>query len=130
MFYIFKNLSKKYFISLFIIFSLTSCASITTGPNQSLSVNTGSITGAKCSLSNNKGTWYINDTPGTVTVHRSFDDIVVKCTKDEKTNTIKVKSNAKGMTFGNIITGGIIGAGVDAANGSGYDYPTLIHVPL
>ena len=123
-------LCKKYFAILLPLFFLTNCASITTGTNQSLSVETGSVEGAKCTLTNNKGTWYIESTPGTVTVHRSFGDLKVTCSKDDKTKTIKVESKAKGMTFGNIIAGGVIGAAVDAVNGSGYDYPSLIRVPL
>lgn len=41
---------------------------------------------------------------------------------------ISAKSSTKGMAFGNIIFGGIIGAGVDISTGAAYDYPTLITV--
>jgi hypothetical protein len=34
------------------------------------------------------------------------------------------------MAFGNIIFGGIIGAGIDMGNGSAYDYPNLITVSM
>lgn len=39
-----------------------------------------------------------------------------------------VKSSTKAMAFGNIIFGGVIGAGVDVATGAAYDYPTMITV--
>jgi hypothetical protein len=40
------------------------------------------------------------------------------------------KSSTKGMAFGNILFGGVIGAGVDTATGAAYDYPVLITVQL
>jgi hypothetical protein len=40
------------------------------------------------------------------------------------------KSTTKGMAFGNILFGGLIGAAVDAGSGAAYDYPSLIDVEL
>jgi len=34
------------------------------------------------------------------------------------------------MAFGNIIAGGIIGAGIDMSTGAAYDYPSLITVEM
>jgi hypothetical protein len=111
--------------------SLTSCASIVSGNNQSVSVNTGSVNGALCTLENNKGKWYVNNTPGSVTVHRSYDALNVNCTKSGFPQGHQtVKSSTKAMAFGNVIFGGAIGAGVDIASGAAYDYPTVIEVPL
>lgn len=114
--------------------SLTGCASIVNGQNQSVSVETrtesGPVSGANCKLSNNKGTWYVT-TPGSTTVNRSYEDLAVRC---DKTNVepglASVKSATKGMAFGNILFGGIIGAGVDMSTGAAYDYPTLITVMM
>jgi len=113
---------------------LPGCASIVSGHNQSLSVNTrnevGDLTGAKCTLNNDKGTWYVT-TPGSVIVRRSYEDLSVACTAEgEAAGTASVKSSTKGMAFGNILFGGVIGAGVDVATGAAYDYPTLILVNL
>jgi hypothetical protein len=41
-----------------------------------------------------------------------------------------VKSKTKGMSFGNVLAGVIIGAGVDMGDGAAYDYPTEIVVPV
>ncbi len=109
---------------------LCGCASITTGSNQALSVNTEPESGATCELKNDKGTWYINSTPGSVVVNRSYSDLNIICKKDSKSGNITVKSTTKGMAFGNIIAGGIIGAGVDAHTGAAYDYPVSISVLL
>jgi hypothetical protein len=43
---------------------------------------------------------------------------------------VSVKSSTKAMAFGNILFGGVIGAGVDVATGAAYDYPTLITVVM
>lgn len=112
----------------------TGCASIVTGQNQSLSVETRDrgkmIQGAYCKLTNNKGTWYVT-TPGSTVVHRSYGDLSVACKKDgEDPGITTVKSSTKGMAFGNILFGGVVGAGVDVATGAAYDYPSLITVEM
>jgi hypothetical protein len=112
----------------------TGCASIIHGQNQSLSVETrnkaAQVAGATCKLSNDKGTWYVTS-PGSTTVHRSFEALSVRCEKDDlPPGLTTAKSSTKAMAFGNILFGGIIGAGVDIANGSAYDYPSLITVEM
>lgn len=109
------------------------CASIVSGHNQSISVETRSKQGqavmsANCKLTNNKGTWFVTS-PGSVTVSRSFEDLLVNCEKENQMPGLaSVKSSTKAMAFGNIIFGGVIGAGVDVATGAAYDYPTMITV--
>lgn len=114
---------------------LTGCASIVGGTNQPVSVEThlsdgSQVAGANCKLTNNKGTWFVT-TPGSATVHRSFEDLSVLCEKASMpSGMMTVKSSTKPMAFGNIIFGGVIGAGVDVATGAAYDYPTLIKVRM
>lgn len=112
----------------------TGCASIVSGQNQSLSVlaqKSGTDTpGAKCSLTNDKGAWYVT-APGSVTVRRSYNDLLVNCAVDgTDPGILTVKSSTKGMAFGNILFGGVIGAGVDMSTGAAYDYPDVITVQL
>lgn len=120
---------KKY-ISILSILSLTSCASITTGQNQSVSVATPGQHGATCSLTNDSGKWFVNSTPGSVTVKRSYSDLTVHCKKAGTSGTRIIQSKTKAMAFGNLIAGGVIGGAVDVGTGSAYDYPTSIDVPL
>jgi hypothetical protein len=85
---------------------------------------------AACTLLNNKGTYYVTS-PGTVSVHRSYQDLKVTCKKDGmEPGIVSVKSSTKAMAFGNILFGGVIGAGVDAGTGAAYDYPPLIPVEM
>ena len=121
-------------LSLLPVILLSGCASIVNGQTQVLSVKTilkgEDVDKCACALVNNKGTWFITS-PGTVSVHRSYQDLQVSCKKDGlPTGMMAVKSSTKGMAFGNILFGGIIGAGVDAGTGAAYDYPTLITVAM
>ena len=110
---------------------LSGCASIVSGQHQSLSVATPGCEKANCELQNDEGKWYVPITPGTVTVNRSYQELLVKCAKEgHEAATVSVKSTTKGLAFGNILLGGIIGAGVDMASGAAYDYPTEISVPM
>jgi hypothetical protein len=120
----------KNVVIMFALLAVSGCASIVDGPNQSLSVKTISggtdVAGAQCALTNNKGSWFVT-TPGTVTVHRSFDNMNVKCDRDGFiANGESVSSATKGMVFGNLLFGGLIGVGVDIGTGAAYDYPSLI----
>ena len=114
--------------------SLTGCASIVSGTSQIVSVETlqatGKVDGATCKLENEKGVYYVT-TPGTVTVRRAYGDMNVHCEKPGMDAGIaSIKSSTKGMAFGNILFGGVIGAGVDVASGAAYDYPNLFQIMM
>ena len=115
-------------IFLLIIFSfLTGCASMTESKNQSMSVSTGDVTGAMCTLSNSKGSYYVNSTPGSVMVRNACDQLTVTCKKDgyvpANPAAGSIQDKSKGMAWGNILFGGIIGIAVDRNTGAGCNYP-------
>jgi len=125
-----KNFVRMAIAGLCVIW-LSGCASIVNGTKQNVSVDTGRVANASCSLQNSKGKWYINRTPGSTTVHRAYSDLQVKCTKRGYTTVNRtVKSKTKAMAFGNLVFGGLIGAGIDSVNGAAYDYPEQITVPM
>jgi hypothetical protein len=114
--------------------SLSGCASIVSGTNQVLSVQArkgnDAVTGAACTLTNNKGTWFIT-TPGTVTVHRAYNDLNITCKKEGiDPGVAAINSTTKGMAFGNLLFGGLIGVAVDTGSGAAYDYPSLITINM
>lgn len=110
---------------------LTGCASIVSGHQQSVSVTTGPVKGAACSLENNKGKWYVASTPGSVVINRSYHDLNVECQKKGFAKANKtVPSSTKAMAFGNILFGGVVGTGVDVATGAAYNYPQEIQIPI
>ena len=110
---------KSLFLIVFVSTSwlLSGCASIVTGHDQSLSVRAEQdgkeISGASCKLLNDKGVWFVN-TPGSVTVHTSYDDLDVYCERPGMDpGLLTVISTTKGMAFGNILFGGVPGAVID-----------------
>ncbi len=121
--------------ALLLVSLLTGCASVTGTTAQSVSVQTREqagkeVAGASCEMTNNKGTWFVT-TPGSVSIHRSNDDLQVTCKKEGlEVGRAAVVSDTKGSMFGNILLGGGIGAIVDHNNGSAYEYPTLIQVMM
>ena len=110
--------------------ALSGCATIVDGSKQSVSVSTSPVQGAACTLHNSEGTWYVT-TPGSVEVHKTKNDLEITCTRDGYQPGKQVAtSKFGGATFGNILAGGIIGVGIDAASGANYYYENPLTVPL
>jgi hypothetical protein len=113
----------------------TGCATITKDANQSVQIETYSkdnqpITGAKCTAQNERGQWTTTST-GSVSVHRSGDNLIVTCDKEgEQTGHGTVISRANGGMFGNILFGGGIGAIVDHNKGTAYTYPSWLRIVM
>lgn len=111
--------------------SLGACASVVEGTDQTVTVKT-IPSGANCELSRDGETiGVVNPTPGSVLIDKSKDAVAVNCTKDgHDDGTETMASSFQGMTFGNILIGGIIGVGIDAASGAMHYYPDSIEVFL
>lgn len=113
------------------IVTLTGCATLTTGNSQAITIGT-KPQGATCTLTRDgKVVGVVNPTPGTVNVDKSKNDISIICTKDGfQDETTACTSNFQGMTFGNILFGGLIGIAVDAGSGAMHKYPTEFTILL
>jgi hypothetical protein len=109
---------------------VSGCATVIEGTTQSISVASTPVQGAQCALTNSQGTWYAT-TPGSVTVHKTKTDLDVTCTKDgyQPGHVVAAARFAK-TTAGNLIAGGLVGFGVDAASGANFYYDSPIDVPL
>lgn len=113
---------------------LVGCASVTGSNMQPVSItaihNGDEVEGAKCSLMNDKGSWYAT-TPGSVTIQKSYGDMTVTCKKKgTPTGVLAIASHSNGGVWGNVLAGGIIGYAVDASSGAGFNYPTSINVEM
>jgi hypothetical protein len=109
---------------------LSGCATIIKGTTQSVSLKTPPADGAQCELKNSEGTWFIT-TPGSVTVHKTKNDLTVTCMKSGYQDAMAIiPSKFNGVTAGNILVGGLIGITVDAASGANYGYDELTEIPL
>jgi len=98
---------------------MSGCASIVEGTTQTVTVST-TPAGALCELKRNGQTiGLVNPTPGSVVLDKSKDNVGVLCRKDghdEVAGTLA--SEVQGMTFGNLILGGIVGVAIDAGSGA------------
>jgi hypothetical protein len=114
---------------------MTGCATITKDANQAIQIETYSksnelVTDATCTAKNERGEWTTKST-GVVNVHRSGENLIVKCDKEgQGTGNGTVISRANGGMFGNILFGGGIGAIIDHNKGTAYSYPDWIRIVL
>ena len=110
---------------------LGACATVTKGTDQTVAVIT-DPPGSACELSREGNTIaVINPTPGSVSLEKDKDTVIVRCEKAGHFDGMEtLASSFQGMTFGNVIFGGVIGVGVDAASGAMHHYPPNVTVVL
>jgi hypothetical protein len=110
--------------------AVSGCASIVEGTTQSIAVTSSPVSGANCVLTSSEGTYYVT-TPGNVTVHKTKNDLAVVCKRDGYQDaSTKISPHFNGATLGNVIAGGVIGVGIDAATGANFNYPDKFDVPM
>ena len=63
-------------------------------------------------------------------INKSASTMKITCEKADAKQEIFVESHTAGMTFGNILAGGVIGAAVDMSTGAAYKYPEKVDHPL
>jgi hypothetical protein len=98
---------------------LSACATITKGTTQAISITTPGVNDATCTLTSSAVGTKVVQTPATITVDKGQESIVVRCTKEcYNDGAAVIASNTEGMVAGNVILGGAIGLGVDAASGA------------
>lgn len=103
----------------------TACATIISGKHQEVQVIS-SPSGAKASTS---GQTII--TPGTFTLRRDTNHVIAIEKEGYISETVTLTSGVGPAVAGNIIFGGLIGGGIDAATGALYKlYPETVNVAL
>ncbi len=116
-----------------LIINIVGCASITNDSYQTVQVTTEDnsnhiIDDAHCVLKNKRGEWQL-ETQGAAEVHRSADNLLVKCSKEGQADGSGVLiSRANGGMWGNILFGGGIGAIIDHNKGTAYNYPSWVKI--
>ena len=121
--------TRKY-LALTLASLLPACATIVDGTTQGVSISS-APSGATCNVARNGTSIGTIQTPGMVTLERSKNDLTVTCGK-AGTQTVQLTQPAKftGVTFGNVILGGLFGVVVDAASGANYRYDNQVLVVL
>ncbi len=108
-----------------------SCSTIVKGTEQQVSVNTPGVPGAMCQLqSPGIGTRTVQ-TPANVILPKSRHSVAVSCTAQCYSPGVgTLGSHTEVMTAGNIVFGGLIGVGVDAASGAMNKYDPQVDVVM
>jgi len=119
------------FLALSLLLLSTACASITQGTTQAMTFQT-EPPGASCHVSRNGETLgIVNPTPGTITVSKSSAALTVRCERPGyQAGLTSVPSSLQAMAAGNLLFGGVIGLGIDAASGAMNQYPPNVAVSL
>jgi hypothetical protein len=109
---------------------LVGCATITKGTTQTIAIDTPGVPGAKCTIQTPSGPRDLA-TPGNVTLDKGSAALPITCTKEcYLMGSSMIPSNTESMAAGNVILGGVIGLGVDAATGAMNKYPDLMTVAM
>jgi hypothetical protein len=107
------------------------CAAITQGTSQDLLVSTTPVSGASCQLQNDKGSWSVASTPGTVEINKASGALTVSCKHPQGgEGSAQVESSLGAAIFGNVLVGGVIGVVVDTSTGAAFYYPDNVTVTL
>lgn len=108
-----------------VLLTLPACATIVSGTQQSLFIDTPDVEGAHCDLTDSKGgSWYLGNTPASITVVKGNGPMNIVCKKPGyKTARAVLEEDIAGATLGNVILGGGVGIFVDAASGAAQKYP-------
>ena len=108
------------FVSVLVIsFLIAGCATIVKGTSQAVAIDTPGANGATCELTSPAiGTQTVT-TPASLVLEKSQHNVSVTCRKHCFQDGVGVvASYSEGMAAGNVLVGGLIGLGVDAATGA------------
>ena len=117
-----------------ILATLSGCATVMEGSDQAVNVN---VTGCEeqgtviCTLSNKEGSSVIT-APAIANVEKTKGALTVSCKSKNGAAEGRqiVESQYEAMNAGNILVGGLIGIGVDAATGAMWQYPSTVVVQM
>lgn len=109
---------------------LAACATITKGTTQVVAIDTPGVPGATCTIQTQSGPQTVV-TPGSLTLNKGSNALPIQCTKECYINGASIiPSGTEAMTAGNVIFGGVVGLGVDAASGAMNKYPDMVTVAM
>ena len=105
------------------------CSTIVKGTEQQVSVNTPGVRGALCQLQSPAVGTRTVQTPANITLPKSKKNVAVSCTAQCYSPGVgTLASYTEAMAAGNVLFGGIIGLGIDAASGAMNTYDPGVEV--
>ena len=107
------------------------CSTIVKGTDQQVSVNTPGVNGAVCQLQSPAiGTRTVQP-PANIVLPKSKHNVAVTCQAQCYAKGVgTLASHTEMMTVGNVLFGGLIGLGVDAASGAMNKYDPGVEVVM
>lgn len=130
-----STVSKKtFFIGALTLLTINGCASLVEGSKQEVAIQTvhngSQVFNSRCHIKNNESEKSVI-TPGRVLIEKSTSYLEITCKKTGLPDgSIKAESGTGVAVFGNILFGGLIGAGIDMGSGSAYRYQNAIVVKM
>ena len=110
-------MARTLFIALAAAVFATGCSTITKGTTDVLDVRLRNCPDdLECVATNKKGSWPFTP-PAAVRFKKSDDDLRIECRSDDLFVTRSLTPVQGGTIWGNVLAGGVIGAGVDAREG-------------
>jgi hypothetical protein len=110
--------------------TLVGCATITKGTTQTVAVDTPGVPGATCTIQTQSGPRGVV-TPGNVVLDKASSPLPIACTKEcYLAGSSIIPSGTETMAAGNVVFGGVVGLGVDAATGALNKYPDFVTVAM
>jgi hypothetical protein len=120
----------RFFVLLAMMCLLVGCATITRGTSQPVAIDTPGVPGATCTIQTQNGPRGVV-TPGSVVLDKGSSPLPIQCTKEcYVTGSSIIPSNTETMAAGNVLFGGVLGLGVDAASGALNKYPDVVTVAM
>lgn len=116
------------------LWGLAGCASVTHGDQQRLRVEArcgDRVVPAQCVLTNERSQWQVR-APADLVLARDASVLQVSCHSPFfGSQTVQVSPAVSMAMVGNVLAGGLLGAGVDVLTGAGLAYPrqVLVHYP-
>jgi hypothetical protein len=110
---------------------LTGCSTIVKGTQQQVSVATPGVQDAMCTLTSPAVSTRTVQTPGNIVLPKSKHNVAVTCVKQCYSDDVGVlASETEIMTAGNVVFGGLIAIGVDAASGAMNKYQSGVEIVM
>jgi len=118
------------YLLLLLAITLVGCATITKGTTQTVAIDTPGVPGATCTIQTQNGPQMVL-TPGSVVLTKGSAALPIQCTKECYVNGSSIiPSGTETMAAGNVVFGGVLGLGVDAATGAMNKYPDVVTVAM
>ena len=109
---------------------LCACATVVKGTEQRITLDTPGYPGASCILTSEEIGSQEYTTPAVLRLPKSRHNISVQCKSGCATGLGIIESRFEEVSAGNIILGGVVGLGVDAATGAMNHYDPKNEITL